>query len=239
MDVLGTDDPEVVQTYVCDWKSYNDLAYKVAEHGYLMTMSPEDSLRVYDENRSSAWEQNGSIFIDSHVDEWAHDSQDLYQKGCIGNTMMWSEDWMDGFNGGVFCYFGPTWLYEYVMYGSVADQGGWAVCQGPEPFYWGGTWIAVANGTDNGALAADIIRKMTIDQDVMREIAQQDGDFVNSMTVMKEMEQDRAWYSSVLGGQNAVSILSENASALRFNYVTSYDYDCYWDFDQSMTDFVL
>lgn len=42
--------------------------------------------------------------------------------------------------------------------GSVGKDGGWAATEGPQGFYWGGTWITAATGTDNPTLVADIMR---------------------------------------------------------------------------------
>jgi len=238
-EVLGTDDPDEVQAYVSDWKSYNDLAAKVAAKGYLMTISPEEPYRAYHDNRTSAWVDNGSLCVDPHVEAWATDARNLCDKGYVGTAEQWSEEWFSGFDGNVFCYFGPTWLVDYVMIDKdVADRGGWAMCQGPEPFYWGGTWIAVANGTDNKYLAADILRKMTTDKNVMTEIAEQEKEFVNNSVVMQNMMQSSAWESPVLGGQNPVAVLSENADALRAQYITEYDYDCFWNYEQEMMRYI-
>jgi hypothetical protein len=39
--------------------------------------------------------------------------------------------------------------------------GGWGAAQGPQGFFWGGTWICAAQGTDNANLVKDIMLKMT------------------------------------------------------------------------------
>ena len=63
---------------------------------------------------------------------------------------LWSDDWSEGFyaDSNVFCYFGPAWFYDFSMAGdtegSVANQGGWGVTEGPQSFFWGGTSIAGA-----------------------------------------------------------------------------------------------
>ncbi len=55
--------------------------------------------------------------------------------------------------GKVFCYFGPAWLVNFSMAadteGSIGYNGGWGAAQGPQGFFWGGTWICAAQGTDN------------------------------------------------------------------------------------------
>lgn len=238
LEVLGTDDPDEVQTLVSDWESYYNVADMMAAKGYLMTATAEDTLRVYNDNRSSAWVENNSINIDPHIYEWAQESQKLYQKGCLGSGNMWEAAWYNGFEGGVFCYFGPSWFYEYCMLGTVTDQGGWGVCQGPEPFFWGGTWIAVASNTDNAGLIEDILRTLTIDRNTLTEVAELDGEFVNNISVMQDMENSSAWHSSVLGGQNAVGQMLENGKQIRVRYATPYDYDCFWQFGQRMEDYI-
>ena len=39
--------------------------------------------------------------------------------------------------------------------GSIGNQGGWGAAQGTQGFFWGGTWICAAAGTDN----ADLVRR--------------------------------------------------------------------------------
>ena len=65
--------------------------------------------------------------------------------------------------------------------GSIGYNGGWGAAEGPQGFYWGGTWICAANGTDNKGLIKDIILKMTTDDDIMKDIVVDDDDFVNPL----------------------------------------------------------
>ena len=108
-----------------------------------------------------------------------------------GTFDLWSDDWSKGFypDGKVFCYFGPAWLINFSMAadtdGSIANQGGWGATEGPQGFFWGGTWICGATGTDNASLVKDIILKMTTDEDIMKEIVVADDDFVNNKPAME------------------------------------------------------
>ncbi len=81
--------------------------------------------------------------------------------------------------------------------------------QGPQGFFWGGTWICAAQGTDNANLVKDIMLKMTTDDDIMKEIVVADDDFVNNSTVMNgladgsiKVKDDKEYTSKILGGQN-------------------------------------
>ena len=99
----------------------------------------------------------------------------------------------------VFCYFGPAWLVNFSMAadteGSIGNAGGWGATEGPQGFFWGGTWICAAEGTDNTEVIKDIMLKMTTDDEVMKEIVVDDDDFVNNQTVMNEMAEDTSYSS--------------------------------------------
>ena len=45
-----------------------------------------------------------------------------------------------------------------VAYGIYGD---YAVCEGPQPYYWGGTWICGAAGSDNLETIKDVMLKLT------------------------------------------------------------------------------
>ena len=93
--------------------------------------------------------------------------------------------------------------------GSIGYNGGWGAAQGPQGFFWGGTWICAAQGTDNANLVKDIMLKMTTDDDIMKDIVVDDDDFVNNSTVMNGMadgsikvKDNKEYSSKILGGQN-------------------------------------
>ena len=59
--------------------------------------------------------------------------------------------------------------------GSVATNGRWGGCVGPQSFFWGGTWICAAAGTDNTEIVADIMRQLTCNADIMKDIVTECG----------------------------------------------------------------
>ena len=240
-EVLGTDDPSEVQNYVSDWSTFNDTAKKMKDAGYSMTSSANDTYRVYSNNVTSKWVEDGKINIDDNIMNWVNDSKELVDAGETGTYDLWSDDWKAGFypEGKVFCYFGPAWLINFSMAadteGSIANAGGWGACEGPQGFYWGGTWITAATGTDNANLVADIMRKLTTDETIMTDIVKADSDFVNNKPAMEAAAQDDSYAFPVLGGQNPLAMFCAGADKISLSNITEYDQGCNEEFQNAMT----
>ena len=241
-EVLGSDDPADVQEYVKDWDTFNDTAAKLKDAGYKITSSANDSYRVYSNNVSSKWVTDGKITIDDNIMKWVDDSKELVDAGETSTAELWSDDWKKGFypDGKVFCYFGPAWLVNFSMAaedeGSIANLGGWGATQGPQGFFWGGTWICAANGTDNPSLVKDIMLQMTTNADIMKDIVVADDDFVNNQDVIVEMA-DSSYASKILGGQNPLGIYNEGVSKLDLSNLSSYDQGCNEEFQHAMKNY--
>lgn len=249
-EVLGSDDPADVQEYVKDWDTFNDTAAKLKDAGYKITSSANDSYRVYSNNVSSKWVTDGKITIDDNIMKWVDDSKELVDAGETSTAELWSDDWKKGFypDGKVFCYFGPAWLVNFSMAaedeGSIANLGGWGATQGPQGFFWGGTWICAAQGTDNANLVKDIMLKMTTDDDIMKNIVVDDDDFVNNSTVMNgladgsiKVKDDKEYTSKILGGQNPLPMYCAGVETLDLSNLSSYDQGCNEEFQNAMKNY--
>lgn len=242
-EVLGTEDPAEVQEYVKDWKTFKETAAAMKEAGYTIMSSVNDSYRVYSNNVTSKWVEDGKINIDENIMKWVEDSKELVDAGETGTYELWSDDWSKGFypEGKVFCYFGPAWLVNFSMAadteGSIGNAGGWGAAEGPQGFFWGGTWICAATGTDNGDVIKDIMLKMTTDDGVMKEIVVDDDDFVNNQTVMNEMAEDTGYASQILGGQNPLGIYCAGVEDLDLGNLSPYDQGCNEEFQNAMKNY--
>lgn len=242
-DILGTDDPDEVQKAVADWDTFNDTATKAKEKGYKIVSTVNDTYRVYSNNVSKPWVTDGKVTVDDNIKKWVDDSKKLVDADETTTAALWSDDWSKGFfpDGKVFCYFGPAWLINFSMKAdekdSIANQGGWGLCAGPQSFYWGGTWIAAATGTDNPTLVKDIILKMTTDQDILKEIAVDDSDCVNSKTVLDALASDSKFGNKILGGQNPYAQLEAGAEKVDMSNISPYDQGCNEEFQSAMKNY--
>ena len=242
-EVLGTDDPTAVQEAVKDWDTFLATAKTMADAGYRMTSTVNDTFRVFSNNVTSKWVEGGKINIDENMKNWVDMSKKMVDAGETGTHKLWSDDWSRGFypEGKTFCYFGPAWLIDFCMAadteGSIANQGGWGATEGPQGFFWGGTWICAAVGTDNPSLVADIMRQMTCNTGLMTDIVKKDNDFVNNKPAMEQMAKDASYASAVLGGQNAIGIFCVGAENIDLGNTSPYDQGCNEEFQDAMKNY--
>lgn len=208
-----------------------------------MTSSVNDTYRVYSNNVTSKWVVDGKINIDQNILNWVEDSKELVDAGETGTHDLWSDDWSKGFypEGKVFCYFGPAWLVNFSMAadteGSVGNAGRWGATEGPQGFYWGGTWICAATGTDNASLVKDIILKLTTDETIMTDIVKDDDDFVNNKPAMEAMAADTSYSSAILGGQNPLAMYCAGAEKIDLSNATAYDQGMTEEFQSAMKNY--
>jgi hypothetical protein len=243
-EVFGSQEPADIQPLFSDWGKFTESAAKLKDAGYSVISSTADTFRVYQNNAKLPWVNGTQIQVDDNLKKWVEDSKVLADAGYCNTWGQWGEDWNKGFypEGKVFAYFGPAWLIDFCMAadveGSVANQGGWAATEGPQGFYWGGTWICAAAGTDNPTLVADIMRKMTCDPTIMKDIVLADNDFVNNRPVMEELANDPSYSNAVLGGQNPLKMFCAGADNIDMANLTAYDQGLLGDFQTAMGDYI-
>ncbi|MBQ9567695.1 MAG: carbohydrate ABC transporter substrate-binding protein [Lachnospiraceae bacterium] len=242
-EVLGTEEPDEVQEFVKDWATFNKTAADLKKAGYFVESTVNDSYRVYSNNVSKPWVDGTTVQIDPNIEQWVTDSKALVDAKQTNTYELWSDDWNKGFypEGKVFAYFGPAWLINFCMAadteGSVANAGRWGLCVGPQSFYWGGTWICGAVGTDNPSLVKDIMLTMTTDKAVLKEIVEKDSDCVNSPSLLKELASDTTFGSKILGGQNPYQQLADGAEKVNMSNISDYDQGCNESFQAAMKDY--
>ncbi|MBQ7863042.1 MAG: carbohydrate ABC transporter substrate-binding protein [Lachnospiraceae bacterium] len=247
-EVLGSDDPATVQAAVKDWDTFVATAEKAKAAGYNMVSSVMDTYRTYSNNVSTKWVVDGKIKVDANLEKWVQDSKKLVDAGMAGTHSLWSTEWSAGFypEGKVFCYFGPAWLVNFSMAAknedgswntaSIGGQGKWGATEGPQGFFWGGTWICAATGTDNGDLIKDIMLKLTTDATIMKGIVEKDDDFVNNKKAMEEMA-NSDYTSYILGGQNPLKMYMNGVADLDLSNLSKYDQACNEEFQNAMKNY--
>ncbi len=241
-DVLGTDDPEQVQQALSDWNKFDAVAALAHEKGYKMLSGYDDSYRAFSNNVSGPWVSGDKVIVDPQIMKWIEQSKRYTDAGYNNKTSLWDEDWTSdqGPDGKVFGFFYSTWGINFTLLeNSLADADGpkkvgngsygdWAVCYGPDSYYWGGTWICAADGTDDKELIKDIMLKLTCDKEIMESITRDPEvqDYTNNMAAMNEIANDENYSSEFLGGQNHVALFAEAAQQIDMSNAGAYDQGC-------------
>ena len=117
-EVLGSDDPAEVQKSVADWDTFLKTAEQMKAKGYSMTSTTNDAYRVFSNNVSSKWVQDGVVKVDPSIMKWVEMTKKMVDAKEVGSTSdLWSDDWSKGFypDGKTFCYFGPAWMINFSM----------------------------------------------------------------------------------------------------------------------------
>ena len=238
-DVLGTDDPEQVQEALSDWAKFDEVAAKASEKGYKMLSGYDDAYRTFSNNVAAPWVDGDTVKVDENIVKWIDQTKDYTDKGYNNKTSLWDENWAadQGPAGKVFGFFYSTWGINFTLLGNSletpVDQGGkeevgngiygdYAVCYGPQPYYWGGTWICAATGTDNADIVKDVMLKLTCDKDIMKSITEKTQDYTNNQEAMQEIA-DSDFASDFLGGQNHIALFVEAAKNIDMSNAGPYD----------------
>ncbi len=249
-EVFGTDDPDEVQTHFADWDKFAESAQQLADAGWKVVSGYDDAYRVFSQNVSTPWVVDGKITIDDNIKAWVDQTKDFTDKGFNNKTSLWSDDWGKGMSsaGDVFGYFGPAWFIDFTMTGYAMDDsegeaavgngtwGDWAAIEGPQSYFWGGTWVCAAQGSDNAGLVADIMYQLTCNPDVMKEIVTADNDFCNNQPLMEEMAATGTT-NEFLGGENVLEKFCAAVGNISMENSTIYDQGMTEQFQGAMKDY--
>ncbi|MBR2701503.1 MAG: ABC transporter substrate-binding protein [Erysipelotrichaceae bacterium] len=232
-EVLGTDDPTAVQEALSSWDKFDAVAETAKGKGYYMIATPMDTYRVFSNNVTSAWVENGKLTFDANIEAWMEQAEKYVKEGYAANAAgVWDAEKTNEMfaTGKSMCFFGPAWYFNFCM-GNAQDPekgcfGDWAICMGPQAHFWGGTWMLAATGTDNPTMVADIMNTFINNADVCEKLVRDDAQFSNNQVVNNKLAADTSYGNAFLGNQNDVTIFAELAKNIKFEHITPYDQGC-------------
>lgn len=249
-DVIGSDDPADVQEAISTWDKFDDVAAQAKEKGYFMLSGFDDAYRVFSNNVENPWVVDDKIVVDPAIQQWIDQTKEYTDKGYNNKANLWSdESFAQATTEGKVCgYFGPGWFFDFVLMPATLDDpdgaqevgngsyGDWGLVKGPQSFFWGGTWLCAAAGTDNEALVADVMKTLTCDKDTLVAITDKFGDFTNNEKAMSEVAASD-YSSAFLGGQNHISVLEEAANGIDMSTTSPYDQGLNESFQSAFMDY--
>lgn len=233
--LLGVTSPEEMQAKISTWDDFLATAeeIKTASGGATTILSSNaDVSNVFMSNKTTPWvDANGVFAMDDAMVEYMNVYKDLEQGDLTQKTTTWSEEWSAGpSTDSVFGYFGCTWFLHWTIKancgGEAAGEGTyglWNMCQGPDTYYWGGTWLGATNGCSDTALAGQIMKALCCDTEIMTKLAEETLDYVNNKAAMKTLSDAGKGAYDFLGGQDFISVFSPLAEDIDVSWMSAYD----------------
>jgi hypothetical protein len=176
------------------------------------------------------------VFVNPAIKLWIAQAKLYLEKGYHAAYGIWDTE---SFNeakvdGKAMCYFGPGWFFDFCLLPAPlanadaeaapgnGSYGDWGLVKGPQGFFWGGTWLCAATGSDNIDLTREIMKKMTCDKDTLIAITEKEADFTNNISAMEEIAASD-YAHPFLGGQNHIAVLLDSAQSIDMSNITMYD----------------
>lgn len=245
-EVFGTDDPEEIGVMFEDMDGLMQAGEQLREAGYRL-FPDEGSVAPYTMgNNPQPWvDENDNLVMTEERLSYFDYAKDLRENQYTALAPAWSPAWYASFNepiaynvgwdeleegdagegDGTTEVFGvslPTWGLHSVLKEEATDTAGdWAVTNGPTPYFQGGTWIGIYEGSENKELAWEFIQMLVHDEEFLTDWAHETGDVLSHIAVMEEVSQ--GYEDEFLGGQNHYPFFLERAEEINIDHVTRYD----------------
>jgi len=230
-DVLGTDVPEEVQAKIDSWEKFDAVAADAKAKGYYMTASFAETFRAFSNNCTKPWvDENNNLQFDDQITAWMDQTDNFIKNGYTLTAGVWDTEKTNEMfkTGKTMCFFGPAWYYNFCMTNAQDEKDGcvgdWAIVKGPQAYFWGGTWLLAANGSDNTEMLKDIFETFTTNEDVCSKLVENENQYPNNTAVVEKYANDENYgNTSILDGQNDIKVFSELAQDIKWENHTNYD----------------
>ncbi|MGN0154833.1 MAG: ABC transporter substrate-binding protein [Lachnospiraceae bacterium] len=229
-EVLGAGDPDTVQAAIADWDKFFETADKMKEAGYKMVSGPDDIKYALADSKTSPWVEDDKLNIDPWVTDYLEKAKKLYDGDYTNKTAMWSDAWSQGMDSDVFCYFGCTWFLYWSLLpdnedgtNDAAHVEDYNICEGPQAFHWGGTYLSVGKDCPDTALAALVLKTICCDTEVLEAHCENTSDFVNNKAATQNLIDAGKGASKKCGGDNPLPTFQKAAETINLSNATAYD----------------
>ncbi len=249
---LGTKDPAKVQSdFMSSWDKFKSTADTLKENGVYMISGVDELKRCFMNNRANAWVDADLNYTpdEAKIKELFEYTKKLADDGEVHyiDKTQWTANWFTDMQDGVFCFFGCTWFLHYNLRDNcitsktgdkdkdgkptIAESdykvgngsyGLWGVIQGPEPYFWGGTWwFGSKQCIDDGSkdVVKAIIEYFCVNDDSMKAYMEATGDFPSKKTVASQLSTS----NDMIGGQDHYEIFKASAENVNVGTCCKYD----------------
>ena len=230
-DVLGTDVPAEVQAKIDTWAKFDDVAAQAKAKGYYMTASFAETFRAFSNNCTSPWvDANGNLQFDPQITAWMDQTEKYIKNGYTLTAGVWDAEKTNEMfkTGKTMCFFGPAWYYNFCMTNAMDEKDGcvgdWCIVKGPQAYFWGGTWLLAATGSDNTDMLKEIFETFTTNEDVVTKLVKDENQYPNNTKIAQKFAEDKSYgNTAILDGQNDIAVFAELAKDIKWENHTNYD----------------
>jgi ABC-type glycerol-3-phosphate transport system substrate-binding protein len=234
-EYLGVTSPEEMQAKISTWDDFIATAEELKEKSNDATRilsSNGDVSNVFNANKSEPWvDDNGVFHMDDAMIEYMEVLKTLETEDLTRKTNTWTDEWNAGpSTDEVFGYFGCTWFLHWTIKANCGGTevgegtyGKWNMCQGPEPYYWGGTWLGATAGCSDKDIAGKIMKVLCCDTDTMKKMSEETLDYVNNKTAMQQLSDEGKGSYDFLGGQDFIAAFLPLAENVDVSWMCAYD----------------
>lgn len=232
---LGVKTPDEMQALVKDWATFEDTAKKLADasEGKCKLQCTEGGLwQVFQTNRTKPWVVDGKLEMDN-AEEFMDIVKNMYDAGGVADATQWDGAWYSYVQDGeALGDFAPTWgltgLAGSILGDMAADKTGdsavMGLCQGPQSWYWGGSYFGVTKKCNTKKTAAEFIRFYTCNKDSMQKYSETYGDFMNNKSAMAAVVSAGVKNPALKDGQDHIALLAKTAEQINLkDKLTTYD----------------
>ncbi len=220
--VFGSSEPEVVQDALSDWDKFLKTAEQMKEFGYKMVSGPDDVKFAFMDSATIPWVTDENLNIDQWVSGYLETAKKLHDEEYTSDTSVESAEWLANMDKDVFCYFGNPQFFYWTL-DPETHAGDYNICEGPAPFHFGGTYLAVGNECHDKQLAALILRTLCCDTETMTKIGEETYDFVNNMEAIQVLIADGKGIAERKGDFNPLPTFDAVAKKVDVSNATVYD----------------
>lgn len=223
---LGTDDPAKVQEFFKDFNTMLETGKTIDSKSGGKTKlfsGIDDVKRVYQAKRQNAWyDANSKVTVDQVMLDYMDYAKQLYDLKLTNNTTQWSTPWSaNAASDNTFAYMGCTWFLQWTLKQNCGGKkvgegtyGDWAMCAGPQSYYWGGTWLGVSKECSDKEFAGKILKALC-DKKIMKAICEGSLDYVNNKYAIAELSAEGKGKFDFIGGQDFLAYFSPLADAIK------------------------
>lgn len=211
-----------------------------------------------------------TITIDKNLFQWAKDTEEFRAAGYIHGVDkehgLWQGTWGSEMGkDNCLCVFACPWFVDFSFKGYYAggheadywqedgdghkkgDQkdanmdSGWRVVKGYSSWFWGGTWLAATQVSQQEATIKDaikdIITNMTCTKSTLVEISKGTKDFTNDEGAMNELAADTTAVDPFFGGKNIYAIYVEAIKGADMSKSSDFDQQITEEFQSAFTNY--